>query len=383
MSRTRAGRLPRETPWGRPPARWPGRTGRTGRPGPSRGTCSCPRARMSSRSRAGCPLMVRRRRPRRSARWRGGPRRRPRREPGGEARRRSWRGSSSCSLCYRARPGPGWQPCVSSRTPLGGCWLPERADKTQPRGGADARQPVLYHPAAAHRHIRHGGLDALAGVSGGNGRSGNGRECLRRGGRGRVRAPGGRAAHVRAGRRGTRDRLRRGGGGVLRAQRPGQRPGLGLIPGNGLLPACVPAAFGTWLLLLHRHGTLRLREVLQYAVGYAAAGYPLLPSASAAIASVAGIFRDHWPTSAEIYLRPEPPAAGSRFGNKVLAATYERILSEAEAAGASREAQLEAARRCWYEGFVAEAIDAYLTRAEVMDASGQAHRGLLTGADMA
>ena len=31
--------------------------------------------------------------------------------------------------------------------------------------------------------------------------------------------------------------------------------GLDLIPGNGLLPACVPAAFGTWLLLLERYGT--------------------------------------------------------------------------------------------------------------------------------
>jgi gamma-glutamyltranspeptidase/glutathione hydrolase len=159
--------------------------------------------------------------------------------------------------------------------------------------------------------------------------------------------------------------------------------GLDLIPGSGLLPACVPAAFGTWLLLLRRHGSLRLREVLGYAIGYAAAGYPLLPSASAAIASVAGMFREHWPTSAEIYLRPRVPAAGSRFDNKVLAATYERVLGEAEAAGADREAQLEAARACWYEGFVAEAIDAYLARAEVMDSSGQAHHGLLTGADMA
>src|SRR5829696_2407942 len=31
--------------------------------------------------------------------------------------------------------------------------------------------------------------------------------------------------------------------------------GLELIPGNGLLPACVPGAWGAWLTLLRDHGT--------------------------------------------------------------------------------------------------------------------------------
>src|ERR1039458_10198554 len=48
--------------------------------------------------------------------------------------------------------------------------------------------------------------------------------------------------------------------------------GLDLVPGNGLLPACVPAAFGTWMLLLQRHGRMRLRDVMQYAIGYARDG---------------------------------------------------------------------------------------------------------------
>src|SRR6516225_6160177 len=47
--------------------------------------------------------------------------------------------------------------------------------------------------------------------------------------------------------------------------------GLDLVPGTGLLAACVPAAFGTWLLLLERYGTMRLRDVLCYAIGYAEA----------------------------------------------------------------------------------------------------------------
>jgi gamma-glutamyltranspeptidase/glutathione hydrolase len=159
--------------------------------------------------------------------------------------------------------------------------------------------------------------------------------------------------------------------------------GLDLVPGSGLLAACVPAAFGTWMLLLERHGTMALRDVMEYAIGYARDGYPVVPGISAGIASVADLFREHWPTSAEIYLADGVPAPGSRFTNPALAATYERILREAEAAGRGRQAQIEAARAAFYEGFVAEAIAAYLARAEVMDVTGERHRGLLSGDDLA
>ena len=159
--------------------------------------------------------------------------------------------------------------------------------------------------------------------------------------------------------------------------------GLDLVPGTGLLAACVPAAFGTWMLLLARHGRLPLRDVLKYAIGYARDGYPMPAPASAVIGAMAGPFREHWPSSAEVYLRGGPPAPGSRFANPALAAVYTRILAEGEAAGSDREAQIEAARRAFYEGFVAEAIAAYLARAEVMDSTGRPHRGLLAGADLA
>ena len=158
--------------------------------------------------------------------------------------------------------------------------------------------------------------------------------------------------------------------------------GLHLVPGTGLLAACVPAAFGTWMLLARR-GRLPLREVLKYAIGYARDGYPMPASASAVIGAMAGTFREHWPSSAEIYLGGGTPAPGSRFANPALAAVYTRILAEGEAAGSDREAQIEAARRAFYEGFVAETIAAYLARAEVMDGTGQPHRGLLAGADLA
>jgi gamma-glutamyltranspeptidase / glutathione hydrolase len=159
--------------------------------------------------------------------------------------------------------------------------------------------------------------------------------------------------------------------------------GLDLVPGSGLLAACVPGAFGAWMLLLREYGTLRLRDVMSYAIGYAASGYPLLPTISWGIASVAELFRAHWPSSAEVYLPGgHVPAPGSLFANPALSATYRRILDQAEAASSDRDEQVEAARRAYYEGFVAETIAAYVASAEVMDVTGRPHRGLLSYADM-
>ena len=159
--------------------------------------------------------------------------------------------------------------------------------------------------------------------------------------------------------------------------------GLDLVPGSGLLAACVPGAFGGWLVLLREYGTLRLRDVLGYAIGYAQAGYPLVPAISWSIASVAHIFREHWQSSAEVYLPGGGvPGPGTRFANPQLAATYQRILAEAEATSGDRYEQIDAARRAWYDGFVAAEIDRFAAT-EVMDVTGDRHRGLLTGHDLA
>src|SRR6202044_3813831 len=77
------------------------------------------------------------------------------------------------------------------------------------------------------------------------------------------------------------------------------------------------------------------------------------------------------------------PAPVSLFANPALAATYQRILDEAETASADRDEQIEAARRVYYEGFVAETIAAYVASADVMDVTGQPHRGLLSYSDLA
>jgi gamma-glutamyltranspeptidase / glutathione hydrolase len=160
--------------------------------------------------------------------------------------------------------------------------------------------------------------------------------------------------------------------------------GLDLVPGTGLLAACVPGTFETWMLMLRDYGTLSLREVLSPAIGYAQNGYPLVERANATIATVAELFRTHWPTSAAVYLPNDTvPPTGTLFTNPTLAATYLRILDEAESAGADRIAQIERARTSWSHGFVAQAIDHFCRTQEVMDTSGRCHRGVLTADDMA
>jgi gamma-glutamyltranspeptidase/glutathione hydrolase len=160
--------------------------------------------------------------------------------------------------------------------------------------------------------------------------------------------------------------------------------GLDLVPGTGLLPACVPGAFGAWLLLLQDHGTMTLGEVLAPAIGYALNGFPLVTQITNALRAVESLFRDDWPSSAEVWLSsPGLPAPGDLFRNPALAATYRRVIAEAEAAGSGRERQLESARLAWYEGFVAEAIDRFYGSAELKDSSGERHGGLLRGQDMA
>jgi gamma-glutamyltranspeptidase / glutathione hydrolase len=155
--------------------------------------------------------------------------------------------------------------------------------------------------------------------------------------------------------------------------------GLTLVPGTGPLAAVVPGAFGGWLALLRDHGTLTLRDVLRFAIGYAEDGYPMLPQIARSIRNVESLLRDEWTTSAEIYL--PVPVPGALHRNAQLAATYRRILDEAEARSSDRDEQIAAANDAWYRGFVAESFVAFQQR-EWMDSSGERHAGLLDEADL-
>ena len=129
---------------------------------------------------------------------------------------------------------------------------------------------------------------------------------------------------------------------------------------------------------------MKLADVLTPAISYAQNGHPLVERANATIRTVEKLFRDHWPTSAAIYLKDGKPAeTGKLFTNPTMAATYTRVLKEAESAGGDRVAQIEKARKVWSQGFVAEAIDKFCRTQAVMDTSGTPHKGVLTGQDMA
>jgi gamma-glutamyltranspeptidase/glutathione hydrolase len=142
-----------------------------------------------------------------------------------------------------------------------------------------------------------------------------------------------------------------------------------LIPGTGLLPAVVPGAFGGWLLLLERFGTWRLADVLEFAIGFAENGFPVIPSITRIIRQVEDVFRTEWPSSAEVFLPvPEP---GTLFRSPGVAATYKRILEQA--GGGTREREIARAREAWYRGFVADAIDGF----------ARTHDGFLAGDDLA
>ena len=90
-------------------------------------------------------------------------------------------------------------------------------------------------------------------------------------------------------------------------------------PGDRVLAACVPGAFGGWLLLLEQFGTWRLADVLEFAIGYAEHGFPLVAGIRATIDRTEELLRD-WPGSSDLYL--PAPEVGELFRNPALAATY-------------------------------------------------------------
>lgn len=157
--------------------------------------------------------------------------------------------------------------------------------------------------------------------------------------------------------------------------------GLELVPGAGLLAATAPGAVDAWLLLLRDHGSWEFGETIEFALHYARTGYPVLPAISRTVASVAGLFRDHWATSAAAWLEDgEPPRPGHMRMMGSWASTLARLADAAS--GPSREARIDSVRLEWSEGFVAEAIDDF-ARTAWRDSSGEDHAGVLSAQDLA
>src|SRR3954451_7397550 len=158
--------------------------------------------------------------------------------------------------------------------------------------------------------------------------------------------------------------------------------GLELVPGSGALAAAVPGAVDGWLLLLKDHGTWELADVLAFAIEYAEGGHPVLERVCATIRTVAPLFTEHWPTSAERWMPggriPEP-------GDLITDPAYARVLRGLVAAGdhaATREARIEAARTEWATGAVAQAAAAFV-RTPHRHSDGGDHAGVIAEGDFA
>src|SRR5512146_3091458 len=67
--------------------------------------------------------------------------------------------------------------------------------------------------------------------------------------------------------------------------------GISLIPGDGMLAATVPGAFGSWVTALSRFGSMSLNDVLDPAIELAEGGFGMYPALQGGIAANAERFR--------------------------------------------------------------------------------------------
>ncbi len=193
--------------------------------------------------------------------------------------------------------------------------------------------------------------------------------------------------------------------------------GLEIIPGTGALAAAIPGAVDSWLNLLELHGTWELADVLEFAIGYAENGHPVVSRVVGMIETMRETFETHWPTSAELWIPGgRIPEVGELVKNLPYANTLRRLIAAGDSVAVSapaavsnpatvsdpaavsapaaandplaagdpdgRVARIRAARRAWSSGFVAEAI-AEFVKTPHLHSDGADHAGVITADDMA
>jgi gamma-glutamyltranspeptidase/glutathione hydrolase len=164
--------------------------------------------------------------------------------------------------------------------------------------------------------------------------------------------------------------------------------GLDQVPGEGLLAAGVPAAFGAFACALENFGTKSLAEVAGPALALCEDGFPMHPGLCGdddsidvpglglgSIRANAELYRTRWPSTGRVYVPGgELPRSGDLITNPALANLFRRLLeAEASARKGGREAGLNAAVERFYRGDIAREIVAH----------SDAHGGLLALEDLA
>ena len=122
---------------------------------------------------------------------------------------------------------------------------------------------------------------------------------------------------------------------------------LGGIPEHGWLAASVPGIVDAWQVAAERFGTRPLGALLEDAITYAEAGFPLTARQARNNAAMAAIAADFPDTRAVFFPEGRPPAAGFRLRQPDLARTLRTIQAEGAAA--------------FYRGSIAQAIVAAST----------------------
>ena len=158
-----------------------------------------------------------------------------------------------------------------------------------------------------------------------------------------------------------------------------------LIPGDGYLPACVPATVGTWATAVARFGTMSFSQVLQPVIELAENGFPVYQTLHRHISDNLVKYTELYPTTGEVYCPDgRAPQVGEILKNPDYASTMRTMCrAEDDARGKGRVAGIEAASKAFYDGPIAERIVRFISDNPIQDASGSAHAGLLSYEDFA
>lgn len=158
---------------------------------------------------------------------------------------------------------------------------------------------------------------------------------------------------------------------------------IAMIPGDGFLPATVPASFDAWITCLSRFGTMTLGQVMRPAVRLAEEGFPVYPWLRQNISQHATRYSKEWPTTARIFLPVgRIPDVGQVLKQPELAKTLRSLADAEKSGGNSREAALRAARDLFYRGEIARKIVEFTTTNPSKDATGKPHKSLLSLHDL-
>lgn len=157
--------------------------------------------------------------------------------------------------------------------------------------------------------------------------------------------------------------------------------GLSAIPRTGSIAATVPGGFSALLSILRRWGTCSLRTVLEPAIVLAKDGVAISESLRGVLESTQPTFRQHWPWSQTAFRIDDDGSPSPKLRQPILAQFLTDLVRDAEASGADRAQQIDAAHGAWYQGFVAHKVEEFCAQARVLNSSGQRHFGLLDAED--